>query len=267
MKGRIKKDEGRNEIVAEKFSYFLVPTFYFAAATVWLVISELAAASWYRAHERDLSQMTRWEIRWPREAANFHEIKIDEDIRRALRFDRGQAASWTVSAANSATESANVKPLNCTLFFFRWNPGKNSALLANLHRPDVCLPSTGWNQTSDAGIENFPVTEKFSLPFRRFKFRHGITGQPTEQTAHAFYCLWEDQLSASRLESSLPTMSGSASAWSRSERVRAVLEGRRHLGQQVLELVIQGRGSLNEQQVEAEFARIIPNVVRIESEK
>ena len=62
-------------------------------------------------------------------------------------------------------------------------------------------------------------------------------------------------------------MSGSASAWSRSERVRAVLEGRRHLGQQVLELVIQGRGGLNEEQVEAEFARIVPNVVKIESEK
>src|SRR5205823_9253235 len=171
--------------------YFLLPTFYFAAALCWIVFSEIAAASWYRAHERNLAQTTRWEIEWPEKAANFHEIKIDEDMRRILRFDQAHAATWNLPDPALANET-RPNPITCTLYFFRWNSGKNSALLANLHRPDVCLPSIGWNQTGDAGVKKYLVTPNLALPFRHFEFRHGASEQPTQQTAHAFYCLWED---------------------------------------------------------------------------
>ena len=213
---------------------------------------EFAAANWYRAHEHNLAQTTRWEVQWPRSAPNFHEIKIDDDMRRILRFDQGHAASWSLSATNSSDASSAVrKPLNCTLYFFRWESGKNSALLANLHRPDVCLPSIGWNQTGDAGVKKYPVAPDLALPFRHFEFRHGASDQPTQQTAHAFYCLWEDRVASSRSESQLPEMTSAPSAWTRNERVRAVLEGRRHLGQQVMELIIQARGAVEENEINA----------------
>src|SRR5207248_11806246 len=176
-------------------------------------------------------------VQWPRSAPNFHETKIDEDVRRTLRFDSGQTASWTLTESSAAAENSSGKrALNCTVYFFRWNSGKNSALLANLHRPDVCLPSIGWNQTGDIGVKIYPITTDLSLPFRHFEFRHGTNEQPTQQTAHAFYCLWEDRVSPSAIKSQLPEMATSPSAWTRDERIRAVLDGRRHLGQQVLEL-------------------------------
>ena len=248
--------------------YFLLPTFYFAAASVWILILEIAAASWYRAHEHNLAEATRWEVQWPQSAPNFHEIKIDDDIRRILRFDQARAASWSLSV-NYSTDAASAtrKPLNCTLYFFRWDSGKNSALLANLHRPDVCLPSIGWNQTGDAGVKKYPVTPNLALPFRHFEFRHGASDQPTQQTAHAFYCLWEDRVASSRSESQLPEMTSSPSAWTRNERIGAVLEGRRHLGQQVLELVIQARGSLEENDIEQQFANVLPGLIQLESKK
>jgi exosortase/archaeosortase family protein len=247
--------------------YFLLPTSYFAAAICWLIIVEIAAASWYRAHERDLAQTTRWEVQWPLSAPNFHEIKVDDDLRRILRFDQGHAASWSLPAINSTVASGSLtKPLNCTLYFFRWDSGKNSALLANLHRPDVCLPSIGWNQTGDAGVKKYAVAPNLALPFRHFEFRHGASDQPTQQTAHAFYCLWEDRVASSRSESQLLEMTSAPSAWTRNERVRAVLEGRRHLGQQVLELVIQGRGALEQTDVDQQFANVLPGLVRPQSE-
>src|SRR5213078_3347281 len=46
-----------------------------AAALVWLIAVEFAAAGWYRAHEHDLARTARWEIQWPQNASNFHEIK------------------------------------------------------------------------------------------------------------------------------------------------------------------------------------------------
>jgi hypothetical protein len=60
-------------------------------------------------------------------------------------------------------------------------------------------------------------------------------------------------------------MTSAPSAWTRNERVRAVLEGRRHLGQQVMELIIQARGSVNDKEIEEEFARLVPQTVKVES--
>src|SRR5713226_263999 len=141
---------------------------------------ELAAAGWYRAHEKDLARTTRWEVQWPKDASNFHEIKIEDDVRRVLRFDEGHAATWNLPAPGSSDNgSATAKPFSCTLYFFRWNSGKNSALLANLHRPDVCLPSIGWNQTGDTGVKKYSVAADLALPFRHFEFRHGSPEQPT----------------------------------------------------------------------------------------
>jgi exosortase len=236
-----------------------------AAALCWLLAVEFASAGWYRAHEHDLARAARWEVQWPLNAPNFHEIKIEDEERRILRFDRGRGAAWTLTALHSTdAASSTARPLTCTLFFFRWNSGKNSALLANLHRPDVCLPAIGWNQTGDAGVKKYPVASDLSLPFRHFEFHHGTPEQATLQTAHTFYCVWEDRVSPSAAKSRLPEMSTAPSEWTRDERVRAVLEGRRHLGQQVMELVIQGRGAVDESEVNEQFARLVPALIKVE---
>jgi exosortase len=246
---------------------YVIPRTAVVVAGLWLIAIEIAAATWYRAHEHNLAQNMRWEVQWPQSAPNFHEIKIDDDVRRILRFDQGHAASWSLSAISSIDVASPArKPLNCTLYFFRWDSGKNSAVLANLHRPDVCLPAIGWNQTGDAGVKKYPVAPNLALPFRHFEFRHGASDQPTQQTAHAFYCLWEDRVPPSRSKSQLPEMTASPSAWTRDERVRAVLEGRRHLGQQVLELVIQGRGAVDVGEINARFESQLPGLIKVEAQ-
>ena len=238
-----------------------------AAALAWLIAVEFAAAGWYRAHEHDLARTARWEVQWPQDASNFHEIKIDDEERRILRFDRGRAAAWTLPAINSTDASSpTVRPLTCTLFFFRWNSGKNSALLVSLHRPDVCLPAIGWNQSGDVGVKKYSVAPDLSLPFRHFEFRHGTGDESTQQVAHAFYCLWEDVVSPAAAKSQLPEMTTSPSEWTRDERIHAVLEGRRHLGQQVMELVIQSRGTVDPKEINARFESELPSLIKVEAQ-
>ena len=235
------------------------------SALIWIALVEIAAAAWYRAHERNLVATARWEVQWPQAEQNFHEIKIDETVQRILRFDQGHAAAWTWPgfATLDLATSFTARPPTCSLFFFRWNPGKNSALLANLHRPDVCLPAVGWEQVADTGVKNYPVSPSFALPFRHFEFRHAARDNPVQQVAHAFYCLWEDRApAAQRLQ-----MATSASTWTRGERVRAVLEGRRHLGQQVLEFVILTRGPIEPDQAEARFGEALPKLIKVGSRK
>jgi len=180
-------------------------------------------------------------VKWPQTAPNFRDVPIDEQVRNILRFDQGQAAAWRLPALDSTNDwSSATRPLICTVYFFRWKAGKNSALLANLHRPDVCLPAVGWGQTADTGVKNYPVTPNLSLPFRHFEFQRAFEDS-VPQTAHAFYCLSEDRASGpsapwQRADASR-MMSGNPSEWTRAERLRSVLDGRRHLGQQVIEAI------------------------------
>jgi exosortase len=218
-------------------------------ALCWLLFVEFGTAAWYRVHERNLVSGIRWSVQWPGQAPNFLKLKIDEEIRSVLRFDKGEAAAWTLNSPSKVqifaqpTASGTSNTISCFLYVFRWKPGKNSALLANLHRPDVCLPASGWTQVADDGVRNYPVSGSSELPFRHFEFQRAFENS-APQTAHAFYCLSEDRASgasASRQDANAtpnsPGMYGSPSEWTRTERLRTVLEGRRHLGQQVIEAI------------------------------
>ena len=229
---------------------------YLMAAICWLLLVEIGTASWYLLHERNLVQGPQWSVQWPEQAANFRKLKINEEIRAVLRFDEARAAVWTIGTNGSDA-------ISCLFYAFRWNPGKNSALLANLHRPDVCLPASGWNQVADDGVRNYPVDDSFDLPFRHFEFQRSCEGS-TSQTAHAFYCLSEDRVSgayASLAGTDSPGMFGSRSEWTRAERFRAVLQGRRHLGQQVIEVIFISSEPVSAADAESHLHDLVRDVV------
>jgi exosortase len=247
---------------------------YVAAALCCLLFVEIGIAAWYRVHETNLVSGIRWTVQWPEEAPNFRKLNIDPEIRSVLRFDEGQSAAWMLRPTTTSESSAPAKtsgtqvnrlPPNtvaCYLYVFRWNPGRNSALLANLHRPDVCLPASGWTQVADDGVRNYPVTSAFELPFRHFEFQRAI-GNSAPQTAHAFYCLSEDRAAESSVPAttSLPGMTGSRSEWTRAERLRTVLEGRRHLGQQVIEAIFVSNESFSSADAESCLRDLVREVV------
>ncbi len=247
------------------------PSFLAAAGLGWLILVELAATSWYRLHERNLIETERWSVRWPASAPGFHLLKLDEQVRSTLRFDYGEAASWDYRANTSTIVSpsgvAAFPRATWFVYFFRWEPGRNSALLANLHRPDVCLPAIGWKQVADDGVRQYPTGSRrgdLSLPFRHFEFLVGTKEQPAPQAAHAFYCLWEDRTSGTATASPSqlrPSMTTFPSSWTRGERVRTVLEGRRHLGQQVMEVVLATHGLIDSKEAQADFTALLPKLI------
>lgn len=259
-----KIQEGRGRFESQ-ISNLESPRFSFVIwALVWLVAVEVGSISWYRAHERNLVASIRWTVHWPESAPDFHPLNLDEEVRRTLRFDEGEAASWNCPAVEpvETVDHVTSAPITCFAYFFRWKPGRNSALLGNLHRPDVCLPAIGWEQVADNGVRQYSVTASFILPFRHFEFRHGTKQDPAQQVAHAFYCLWEDRAPAGTVvASSLPQMTTSPSTWTRGERLRAVLEGRRHLGQQVMEVILRTRGLIDQNEAQASFAALLPKLI------
>jgi exosortase/archaeosortase family protein len=262
-----KKFTRRGGHSALRASTSTIPISWLVFSLCWLAAVELGAHFWYRLHENNLVASIRWDVQWPERAPNFRELKIDEEVRRQLRYDQGHGASWSLLDANSsgAPGGSNTNSITCLLYLFRWNPGRNSVLLANLHRPDVCLPASGWTQIADNGVRNYPVTGSFTLPFRHFEFQHAGPENSAPRTAHAFYCLSEDRVPAAvAQDSKLSQMAVAHSAWTRHERIRQVLEGRRHLGQQVMEVVFVSSEPMSIADAEARLNDLVRDIVSVQ---
>lgn len=202
-----------------------------AGVVMWLVFCELATIGWYRWHERDQRQAARWAVEWP-----FEKASISEGTRLVLRFNEGKAAVWNRPDGS-----------RWHLFFFTWNPGRAAANLARNHRPETCLPATGFElvQVRSPQMHRIGALE---LPIERIEFKKG------NQRLHVYYCLWEDRT---------PRATQGPQLINRENRVRAALEGRRHLGQRVLEVVISGIDS--PERADAEFAASLAKWIKPEA--
>jgi exosortase len=233
----------------------------------WLIAVEVAVESWYRLHERNLVRTAQWTVAWPEGEPAFRKIKIDDQVRMTLRYDQGGGATWQARPASppaSAASPDNI-PLNSLLYFFRWNPGYSSVLRARAHRPDLCLPNTGWKQTADDGVRAYPTDAGLALPFRHFEFAQPNESKPRSAFAHAFFCIWQDQISArSGSQGAGEGVAGAAGDWiTIADKIRAVREGQRELGQQVIELVLTSAQKISAAEAEQVFSDQIKGTVKL----
>lgn len=241
---------------------FHLSAFFLLIAFAWLLAVEAGAEIWYRAHESKMVPRLAWSVRWPENADGFREIPIDEEIKTTLRFDEGREASWVLPGASESVSPATTRfsrTPRCLLFFFRWEPGGSSVVRARAHRPDICLPSAGWRFISDSGTRDFRAGAGLMLPFRRVSFaREGGTA-----IAHTYFCLYEDRRTReARPDLELPA--GMQPDWSFPARWRAVRDGVRNMGQQVMEFIfINNAHEAEVEKADAQFAALLPMLVNV----
>ena len=217
----------------------IVPRWIGIFALVWIGAAALAVEAWYQLHEKDLLPTTHWGVSWPMQSQRFKKTALPERALAILRCSTSDAASWEDRAGNEWSG-----------FFLRWAPGRNSAQLAKGHRPDTCFISAGAKLVGDYGQEAFSVGN-LNLLLRHQTFDTGI------RTIHAFYCLWPDKRSPRE-----PTL---VEDWSRASRLQAVFAGKRHLGQQALEIVVAGPTS--RQMATALVKAELPELIQVENRK
>ncbi len=225
------------------------------SAFLYLFLVEAGVSGWYRWHERGFIATKSWTVRWPEQAPGFRELPIAGNIRSTLRYDQGREAMWPIELMPNEQKT----PASCTMFFFRWEAGSASLLRARAHRPDICLPNTGWRLTADAGVRTYPVAAGLELPFRHFRFvRESVAGRRI--FAEAFFCQREDRVPPARPDRSDAT-SGRTGNWMRADRVRVVAQGLRNQGQQVLEMVLLTSEEIGQEKAETVLARIAREAV------
>ncbi|MDX1953437.1 MAG: exosortase/archaeosortase family protein [Verrucomicrobiota bacterium] len=190
-----------------------LPSWSFSASIIiWLLTAHLAKEFWYRSHEQGKTARHAWSLQWPTNETSFRFQRIPETTQVLLRYNQGEFARW-------------IGPNGADWFgyFLRWEPGRAAAQLAGNHRPESCLPSTGLRLKQEYGEKLFKAGN-FTLPVERYVFeRNGATYL-------VFFCLWED----------VPLGLETSERFNWRTRLKAVREGKRHLGQRVLEIVIAG---------------------------
>jgi len=206
-------------------------------ALAWIVVAFAGTEIWYRAHEQQLIERPPWEVALPTENAGFKPLAIAESTRVTLRYDEAASAQWE-----------DPPGTRWWTFFAHWNPKRAALQLVRSHSPEICLPAIG--HTFRGTQPDVTVTSgSIALDFRSYEFEQD--GQPL----FVFVCIQEDKRVASG-----PADSGE---WNLRGRLRAAWQGKRNLGQRLLEIAIFGADSFakaNDALASTTRAIVRPNV-------
>jgi exosortase len=183
-------------------------------ALAWLLLVFAGTEIWYRGHERLLIERPAWQVAWPRQNDSVTPLPIADSTRVILHYDDAKTAGWE-----------EPRGVRWWAFFAHWKPQRAALQLVRSHSPEICLPAVGRTfrgTRPDVNVSAGTV----SLDFRSYEF---------EQNGHrlfVFVCVQEDKRIASGLSDS--------GEWNLPGRLRAAWQGKRNLGQRLLEIAILG---------------------------
>jgi exosortase len=183
-------------------------------ALVWLAVIFAGTEFWYRSHERQLIERPRWQANWPNDNETVTALPIPETTRVILHYDEAKSAAWE-----------DPRGVRWWSFFAHWKPQRAALQLVRSHSPEICLPAIGRTFRMTRPDLNF-TAGTVPLDFRSYEFEQN--GRPL----FVFVCIQEDKRAASG--------SPASEEWNLRGRVLAVLEGKRNLGQRLLEIAVSG---------------------------
>jgi exosortase len=214
-----------------------VPLTWSGALLAWLVLVLVGTELWFRSGPTGNRSGPQWSFAWPQHAPDFREVPIASRAAQMLRFDVGRGASWNDAAGE-----------RWLAYHFRWSASAGRArILAAMHRPENCLPSSGWSLAEDRGVVSVNAGS-LTLPFRALRFERGGAA------AHVWFCLWQDRAAGA---------SQSVDEWAQSAQrasVLAVLRQERGLSQQVLEVAL--LSDISGAEADAAFQRELTPLIR-----
>jgi exosortase/archaeosortase family protein len=183
-------------------------------ALAWLAVVVAGTEIWYRSHERQLIERPSWKVSWPAGNDGIAALTIPESTRLILRYDDAKTAAWE-----------EPRGVHWWSFFAHWKPQRAALQLVRSHSPEICLPAIGRTfrmARPDVNLRAGTV----SLDFRSYEFEQN--GRPL----FVFVCIQEDKRVASG-----PADTGE---WNLRGRLRAAFQGKRNLGQRLLEIAVLG---------------------------
>ena len=186
--------------------------FLAALLIVWVLVVEVAVATWYFICDKHIPSGPAWSLILPEGNSTYKSLPFTADEHELLRFDDGKQGQW--QEPDGTVWQA---------FYFDWLPGRVAGYLAKRHTPDICLPATGMTMLSGPTLTMLNIDD-LVLPMRNYVF-NGPNG-----TVQVFQCRWQ------------PGENSETYAYesSRYNLIRSIWAGRGDKGQKVIEIVVSG---------------------------
>jgi hypothetical protein len=182
---------------------------------LWLGAAVLGTEAWY--YRPTQTPTESWTLSMP---AGATAEKLPKETLDLLGCDRTQSVTWR-----------DASGARWQLYFLEWFPRRSrTAVLAQVHRPEVCMPSAGLTEVGPRRTVDVKAAG-FDLSFQSLHFRN-----PSGLDAYVFYCPWEI----------VPGTRGRNAEFSdatRAASLRRVWRREGVTGQQVAELVVTGMPS------------------------
>ena len=191
-----------------------LPTYALLAFGCWLCFVEGSSELWFRERDKNVPSAPPWAVVWPA-PGRFEEIPIPQAAVDQLNYNEGRAIAFDDEAGK-----------HWNFFFFKWYPGRTVAPLVKIHRPEICLPASGYVPAAEPRSELVQING-ISLPIRAYRFYDGAT------PVHVYYCYWDGTVfrDAEEMTNDDRSLHG---------RLRRVWTGRRERGAQTLEIAVWG---------------------------
>jgi len=200
------------------FQFRSLPAWITGGFTLWFLLVIGGNEYWYRSHEQGSKNVELMEIHPPVGKDRFRTDPISDRARDVTLCSEADGWSWLETPRNP-----------WTLISLRWKPGRTASQSARVHQPDVCLQASG----------AIPVRELSPVSIAAdggVVLFHAWLFMLADHPLYVFYNLREegnrDQWNA--------TLNQDWSAWS---RVQRAMVGERNLGQQSIEIALQGYDS------------------------
>jgi exosortase len=224
---------GHREAVSSQWSVVSGPRAFMLVLGFWTLLILAATELWYRSHAIKDEGVYHWSVSLPTNNPSFKTVEMAPRSVKILKTDVAATGSWR--EADGSDWSA---------YFFRWNPRSvQTVFRSRLHRPEVCLSAAGLREIGDSTVVVFDIST-LKIPFRKYTF------EAEGKVLHVFFSQWEDGFEQQA------GMRGSKQA----DRLQSVSHGRRRVGQQTLELVLRGYGSL--QAAEDAVRKRLPDLIQ-----
>jgi exosortase len=205
-----------------------------AGLVAWLVGIHVLSESWYRFREGTRIASQSWSIVFPDRGNAARSSDLPDEVRSVLRYSEGTSATVDWPDGRS-----------WNIIVLQWEPGRSSAQLATMHRPEICMPAAGYvfaGPTAPLDLHATGLQLKFD----------GTIFDANGQRVFVYRCLWEEQSGTGRTHERRFDMSLRG-------RLMSSWHGRRNLGQKLVQVAISGVGS--EAEAREDFKRRMPELI------
>ena len=211
-----------------------VPALLSISMAAWLVFLECGTRGWFRWRESNTTPRLTWSFDLPPSAQAT--TNASKAIDQAYHADETTSAHW-----------AEPDGSLWQIYYMCWNHGSRTSQLARGHWPEICLGNSGLVLRGEVQTRQYEV-DNVKLPFRVYAFEND--GTPV----HVFHCIYEERSGVGN-EFTLELKPKFAT------RVQAAWEGKRNLGQQLLEVIV--RGFTDPAAAEAAFKEQLEKMIKV----